>query len=138
MSKKKLPDFQTVEEFAEFVETHDMADYWDELEDVSEQFKFVPKHKRPQPELTTVSFPLPKSVLHQLEAIAADEETDVSDLVHTWVAERLAQERQRYPELFKQPAPQAERPTPPEPEMATYPVLRPAGAAVREDQETYK
>ncbi len=138
MSKKKLPDFKTVEEFAEFVETHDMADYWDEMEDVSEQFEFVPRHKRPQPELTTVSFTLPKSVLRHLEAIAADEETDVSDLVRTWVAERLAQERQRYPALFKQPAPQAERPTPPEPETATYPVLRPAGAAAREDQEPYK
>jgi hypothetical protein len=138
MSDKKLPAFQTVEEFAEFVEKHVMADYWDELEDVSDQFEFVPRHKRPRPEFTTISFPFPKSALHQLEAIAADEETDVSDLVRTWVAERLAQERQRYPALFKQPTPQAERPTPPEPETATYPVLRPAGAAVREDQEPYK
>lgn len=29
----KLPDFETDDEFFEFVETHDMADYWDEFEE---------------------------------------------------------------------------------------------------------
>lgn len=30
----KLPKFKTDDEFFEFVETHDMTDYWDDFEDV--------------------------------------------------------------------------------------------------------
>jgi hypothetical protein len=32
--KKKLPEFKTPEEFAKFVETHDMAEYLDQMEEV--------------------------------------------------------------------------------------------------------
>ena len=97
----KRPEFKTPEEFAAFVDTHDMAVYWDELEDVSDEFEFVPEHERPQPRFTTISFSLPVSALRQLEAIAAAEETDIGDLVRTWVAERLAQERRQHPELLQ-------------------------------------
>ncbi len=32
--KKQLPEFKTPEEFAEFVETHDMTEYLDQMEEV--------------------------------------------------------------------------------------------------------
>ena len=31
MSKNKLPEFETVEEFVDFFDTHDMGKYWDEM-----------------------------------------------------------------------------------------------------------
>ncbi|MBC8448599.1 MAG: hypothetical protein H8D78_12700 [Chloroflexi bacterium] len=131
----KFPDFETVEEFAEFVETHDMADYWDELEDVSGEFEFVAQRSRP--EFAEISFPLPVAALHQLKTIAADQEADVSDLVRTWIAERLAQERKLHPRLPQKPIPETERPRPKAAETAAYPALRPAGAAIGEEQEPY-
>ncbi|MBI4771169.1 MAG: hypothetical protein HY784_12355 [Chloroflexi bacterium] len=44
MSKKELPTFKTAEEFDEFFETHDLGEYWDEFEDVTD-IEFV----RPRP-----------------------------------------------------------------------------------------
>jgi len=119
---EKLPRFKTPEEFAAFVDTHDMAVYWDELEDVSDEFEFVPEHEQPRPQFTTVSFSLPVSALRQLEAIAAAEETDVSDLVCTWVAERLAQERRHHPELLQVPTSQETPTSEPAPEEAETPM----------------
>ncbi|MGQ9626164.1 MAG: hypothetical protein ACUVV0_04575 [Anaerolineae bacterium] len=43
MGKDKLPEFETLEEMAEFWETHDSADYWDEFEDVEATFEFSPQ-----------------------------------------------------------------------------------------------
>ena len=42
---KKLPKFKTPEEELRFFETHDMAPYWDQLEEVHERIE-------PAPELT--------------------------------------------------------------------------------------
>ena len=39
----KLPVFKTEEEFAQFVETHDMGEYWDEFEDVTDVKITIPK-----------------------------------------------------------------------------------------------
>lgn len=133
---EKLPHFETIEEFAKFVETHDMADYWDELEDVSEEFRFVAQRSRP--EFAEISFPLPVAAFHQLQEMAADQETDVSDLVRTWIAERLAQERKLHPRLPQKPVPDTEHTKPKATEAATYPALRPAGAAISEGQESYE
>ncbi len=33
---KKLPDFETDEEFAEFFDSHSSADYWDEFETIED------------------------------------------------------------------------------------------------------
>ena len=32
--KSRIPEFKTIEEEAEFWDTHDLADYWDELKPV--------------------------------------------------------------------------------------------------------
>ncbi len=38
----KLPKFKTEEEFAEFVDTHDTAPYWNDMATVdSKQFRFM-------------------------------------------------------------------------------------------------
>ncbi|MDI6792665.1 MAG: CopG family antitoxin [bacterium] len=36
MTRKKLPEFRNEKEFVEFVETHSLADYWDEFEPVED------------------------------------------------------------------------------------------------------
>lgn len=39
---KRLPRFKNDEELARFVETHDMAPYWDQLEEVDEVIELAP------------------------------------------------------------------------------------------------
>jgi len=43
MKKKHLPKFRNTEKFARFCETHDMTDYMDQMEDVTDLFTFAPE-----------------------------------------------------------------------------------------------
>lgn len=43
---KKLPKFKTREEEIRFFETHDMAPYWDQLEEVDEMIELAPELTR--------------------------------------------------------------------------------------------
>ena len=49
----KLPTFKNDDAFADFVDTHDMADYWDEFEDVEVQIE------RPKKEAITIQLSFP-------------------------------------------------------------------------------
>lgn len=40
---RKLPEFRSQDEFVRFVETHDLADYWDEFEEVKDPVELDPK-----------------------------------------------------------------------------------------------
>ncbi|MBI3764217.1 MAG: hypothetical protein HY260_20445 [Chloroflexi bacterium] len=50
--KKKLPTFKSVEEEIAFWETHSLADYWDELEDVKIDVRL--RHEQPSPRIVTL------------------------------------------------------------------------------------
>ena len=84
-AKKRLPDFEkmSLEEIAEFWETHDSADYWDQMEDVTDQVHF----KRPAEK--TVSVRITEEDLNKLKRIAAEKGLGHTTLIRVWIKEKL-------------------------------------------------
>ncbi len=82
MSKKELPTFKTAEEFDEFFETHDLGEYWDEFEDVTD-IEFV----RPRPAHVVIPVEVSEPLLEVLEAQAAKSNVPLPVLVRRWLAE---------------------------------------------------
>ena len=80
-TRDPIPQFATREEEAEFWDTHDFTDYWDELKPV----KVVAG-----PNLTS-SFrvPLDGKTLTQICQYANANGVDVGTLLRTWILERL-------------------------------------------------
>jgi len=79
----KLPEFRSEEEAAEFFDTHDLADYWDDMipvEDVVVEVE-VPKKQ--------VSLRLPLSAIERLKTLAASEGVSYQALIQRWVLEKL-------------------------------------------------
>ncbi len=87
MKKKvnKLPDFSTMSraEEAEWWDTHDLGDYWDELKDVDIVFDL----KKPRDETLVVR--LQKSIKDKLEQVARKKGLNVSTLARMWLLEKL-------------------------------------------------
>ncbi|MBM3242309.1 hypothetical protein FJZ31_39075 [Candidatus Poribacteria bacterium] len=82
----KLPEFKTDEEFAEFVETHDMADYWDEFEEVKDV-----KIKRPVKK--HVSLRIYPYLISEIKEIATVKGMPYQTLIGQWLADRVFQEK---------------------------------------------
>ncbi len=82
--KSRIPEFKTIEEEAEFWDTHDLTDYWDEFKPV--KVRFADKL------FDRVTIPVDADTLAQLEALAREEELNATVLVRRWVLERLEQE----------------------------------------------
>lgn len=79
-TKDLLPDsFASIEEAAEFWDTHSLADYWDETEDVEMEVR------APQRQWV----PLASSLREPLLERARREGISVETLINLWVAERL-------------------------------------------------
>ncbi|MCI2429169.1 BrnA antitoxin family protein [Candidatus Acetothermia bacterium] len=85
LRKKKLPDFEKMspEEIADFWEKHDSADYWDQMEDVTEHVIF----KRPASK--TVSVRIAEEELRQLKRLAAEHGLGYTTLIRSWIKEKL-------------------------------------------------
>lgn len=83
--KNKLPDFSTMtlEQEAEWFDTHAMGDYWDELEDVQVVVDLD------QPKTETLILRLQKNLKKKLERIAKSKGLNVSTLARMWLIERL-------------------------------------------------
>ena len=81
--QEKLPDFSrmTLEEIAEFWETHDSADYWDQMEEVEVGFKR--KLDR------TVTIKLAASDLEEIKKIAQEKAIGHTTLIRSWIKEKL-------------------------------------------------
>lgn len=86
MAKKRLPDFKSDGEFAEFVENNDMADYLDEFKEVKDM-KFKRPTKRP---ITMKIYPY---ILDKIKRIAAEKGMPYQTLIGQWLAERVSQEQ---------------------------------------------
>ena len=89
MSKKerkkgRIPEFKTIEEEAEFWDTHDLTDYWDEFKPI--KVRFADKL------FDRVTIPVDADTLAQLDALAREEELNATALARRWVLERLKQE----------------------------------------------
>jgi CopG antitoxin of type II toxin-antitoxin system len=84
----KIPTFRTVEEAADFWDTHSPLDYLDELEPA--EVAFAPdafrKHRERSRELTVK---LPESTIRTLRALARAQGTRPTTLIRRWIMERL-------------------------------------------------
>ena len=83
-SKPKMPEQGSNETIAQFWDTHDLADYWDELE-VADDVKFV----KPRKELVSVR--LEPVYCRQLKAIAKKMSIGFSSLARLLIVEKLRQ-----------------------------------------------
>jgi predicted DNA binding CopG/RHH family protein len=83
----RLPVFETEEEFAQFVETHDMGEYWDEFEDVKDVEITIPK-----PADEFVSVRLYPDLVERIKKIATEKGVPYQTLIQQWLTERLRQE----------------------------------------------
>lgn len=83
--KNRLPDFNkmTREEEANWWDSHDLGDYWDEFKDVDIVFEL---HK---PKEETLILRLQKSVKKKLESIAKSKGLNISALARMWLMEKL-------------------------------------------------
>jgi len=82
----KLPEFKTDEEFFEFVENNDTADYWDEFEDVEDVIIKRPKKK-------AITIRLYPYLITETKKIAMKRNLPYQTLIGQWLAERLSQEK---------------------------------------------
>ena len=82
--QSRIPEFKTIEEEAEFWDTHDTTDYEDEFKPV--KVRFADKL------FDRVTIPVDADTLVQLEALAREAELNATALARRWVLERLEQE----------------------------------------------
>lgn len=82
---KKMPDFEkmSLEEIADFWETHDSAGYWDQMEDVTEQVRFKRRSEK------IVSIRVAEDDLELLKQIAMEKGLGHTTLIRTWIKEKL-------------------------------------------------
>ncbi len=80
---KTIPQTDSIEELARFWDTHDITDYEDELEEVTEVI-FEPAGDQ------VVSIPLPASEIEHIHSIAQARGVSSTALLRDWVLEKLA------------------------------------------------
>ncbi len=79
--QRTIPEFANREEEAEFWDTHDIADYWDELKPVKVKFSESIDHA------VIVSFDL--DTFNELLEIARERGIFVDALLQTWIVDRI-------------------------------------------------
>lgn len=80
MTKPKIPQTDSIQELAQFWDTHDMTDFEAELEEVSDSI-FERRD--------VLAVPLPATDMEALKKLAKSRDVPVSELVLNWVMERL-------------------------------------------------
>ena len=83
MTKKQLPKTDSIAELANFWDTHDLTDFEDELEEVTEPV-FI-RDESP----VSISVHLQLQELETLQKLAKAKGTDQVALVREWVLEKL-------------------------------------------------
>ena len=83
-TKSRIPRFKTIEEAAEFWDTHSMEEFADELEDVTDQVKFAPHRPR-----KAITVRLAEESLAALTKQAHEMGMSPSTLARVWILERL-------------------------------------------------
>lgn len=89
--KRKLPKFSSDEEFARWVETHDVGDYIDSFEVVSDEIKV----QRTAPKKESIGVELNSGDLKAIKRFAKDKGMPYKALIKNWLIERLRQEASR-------------------------------------------
>ncbi len=91
--KNQIPDFATIEEMAEFWDTHDASEYQDELEPV--EFEIA----KPLKSTWMLSIRLDKETFDALQAIAKPKGLGASTLARMWILEELERMRKNGEEI---------------------------------------
>jgi predicted DNA binding CopG/RHH family protein len=92
MKKKKLPNFKTSEEAAEFWDTHSLTDYLHELEEVDEVFVLSPalaKRIRERAKKRLVSIRLAEWEIEKSKQVAKQRKMPYHALIRQWIDEGL-------------------------------------------------
>ncbi|MDE0324071.1 MAG: CopG family antitoxin [Candidatus Poribacteria bacterium] len=80
MNRTKIPQTDSIQELADFWDTHDLTDFEDELEEVSESvFDSI------------VSVQLAPEELEAIETLAKSRGISPGNLIREWIAERIDQ-----------------------------------------------
>lgn len=82
MKIRRMPQTDSVEELARFWDTHDLTDFEDQMEEVTEQIFARPK-------ATSVTIPLRPREVQTLKRIAKSQGVDDAALLQQWILERL-------------------------------------------------
>ena len=80
MNSSKLPQTDSIQELAQFWDTHDLTDFEDQLEEVAE-----PVFKRK----TTIPVPLQADEIEVVQELADSKGIDSADLIREWILERI-------------------------------------------------
>lgn len=83
----RIPEFKSIQEEAEFWDTHSLADYWDEFKPVKVRFARKLEH------IFSVRFD--GKTLTALQDQAEKKGIGAATLIRMWVRERLKQEQPR-------------------------------------------
>lgn len=83
MTKIKIPDFKTLEESAEYWDTHSFADYIDDTEPVEIEIQ-LEGHK--------LILDIDEELSDKLVEIARKKRLSCKKLVNTWIREKIVQE----------------------------------------------
>jgi hypothetical protein len=86
MRKRKLPNTDSVEELARFWDTHDVTDFEDELEEVTEPV-FACKGVRAKG--ASLSIVLPPADVRRLKGIARSMGVRETTVLRQWIVEKL-------------------------------------------------
>ena len=78
----RIPQFKSLDEAAEFWDTHDFEDYVDATEPVTISVS-VPQRKK------CLTVPLPLDVYERIEALASRRGIPVEELVGSWLEDRV-------------------------------------------------
>lgn len=81
MSKKKIPQTDSIQELADFWDTHDLTDFDDQLEEVKEQV-FERKN--------SVNVPLESKEVEAVKKIAKSKGVESADLIREWIQEKIS------------------------------------------------
>lgn len=92
---KRLPNFRSAEAFGWFVETHDMSDYWDQLEP-AEPIELSPALKRKidreARRMKLVALRLPPDQVHLARATARRNGISYSTQLRIWLTRGMAED----------------------------------------------
>lgn len=83
MKVSKIPEFKSRAEEAHFWDTHDITDYWDEMEDVEIEFLSEPKREE------TITVRVQPKLKERLEKLARSYGVNLSTLTRMWMIEKL-------------------------------------------------
>ena len=82
----KVPVFSSEQEEAEFWDTHDSTDFFEDTKEVNKRLS------GPRPRKTLISLRLDQETIDGLKALASEQGLGYQTLLRTWVRERLMSE----------------------------------------------